>query len=143
MNSTTNYSKDSKKQIIKTLAEDGREIGYKTKDGKITFQVIPLEPKWGDQGYYFTLGETKEIVISEKDHSSRNFVLKAMNLGLKRFLFESPRWVEPVWAELVARNNGDEIYIDFLMDGKSHAPYTFAFLNESGEWEVEKPDPID
>jgi hypothetical protein len=29
------------------------------------------------------------------------------------------------------------------MDGKSHAPYTFAFLNEEGEWEVEKPDPID
>jgi hypothetical protein len=144
-NNNTNYSKERKEQVMNTLTEEGRKVSYKTEGGKITFQVIPLQPKFINSfvGYHFNLGETKEVVISEKDHHSRNFVLKVMKLGLKRFLFRSPKWEEPVWADLVAYNNGDEIYIDFVMDGKSHAPYTFAFLNEEGEWEVEKPDPID
>lgn len=130
-----NYDEISKKVILSNLEKSsrGKDLEIRVEGGKRIFKVIPLSPKWTDGSLHYDFLPTREIVISEDDHHSVNFTLKAFYMGLREFVFISPRHEEPVWAELATDfASKGRLAVRFYMDGKHHSMYIYANPNPSG-----------
>jgi len=128
MNMNVFENKQVRNQVRKSLAESGKEVSYNTKNGKTTFTVYPLYERWDDtKGNFYEIGEERKISISESDQHSTNFVIKAFNMGLSRFVFASPYWSDPVCAEIILDFGRDGIILArFMMNGIEHCPYMVA-----------------
>lgn len=139
-----NYDEIAKQVILHNLEENGRnkDLEIKVEGGKRIFRIIPLEAKWEDGSLHYDFLPTREIVISKDDTHSRNFTLKAFYMGLRNFLFVSPKWANPVWGELeIDFASEGRLGVHFHMDGNEHNFYIFA--NPSGYgFEFAMPDGI-
>lgn len=142
----TNYDKVAKQMILRNLEESGRnkDLEIKVEGGKRIFRIIPLKSEWADGGLHYDFLPTREIVIGKDDVHSENFTLKAFFMGLREFVFVSPKWANPVWAELeIDFASEGRLGVHLHMDGNEHSFYIFANPNPSGYgFEFVMPDGI-
>lgn len=141
-----NFDKIAKKVILRNLEESGRnkDLGISVEGEKRIFKVIPLEAKWTEGHLNYEFLPTREVVIGKDDSHSSNFTLKAFFMGLRNFLFISPKWPQPVWGELeIDFASEGRLGVHLHMDGEEHSFYIFADPNPSGYgFEFRMPDGI-
>ena len=141
-----NFDKTSKAVILRDLRESGRDkdLEIRVEGGKRIFRVVPLEPKWSEGHLKYDFLPAREIVISKEDRHSENFTLKAFYMGLKNFIFESPKFAIPVWGELeIDFASEGRLGVHLHMDGSEHSFYIFANPNPAGYgFEFKMPDGI-